>query len=347
MNVVLFLGAGFSARFGLPTMDGFLYLVDRSDRINDAERQFVYELLKEARQANSFIQSSPTNLEDILSFAVMGDRLGIFDKSGQPRAGRVGVVLRKLFSAFPVDPTEFWDGPNLLLDFLGTETFVSSLNLTVITTNYDLLVDCSLHRMGRGISLGFRHAFETPVMDQVVDLYQQEGIRLFKLHGSVNWSPGKSPTEPPVIDGRLVKTRSKAGSKVRPVCSLASFGDTDVPLIVPPTFTKPEIRSPLLEVWGAAAKALQDANAVVFVGYSFPTSDVEMKYFFARALTDNLKLRRIIVIDRRAGELVTKLKSPAAGYGSHFQQAMRPLDVSSWEQLRSHGGVEVQIRDLM
>jgi hypothetical protein len=66
MNIVLFLGAGFSAPFGLPTMNQFLEEVSRSDRITPEDREFIGQLVLEARRANSILESSPTNLEDIL-----------------------------------------------------------------------------------------------------------------------------------------------------------------------------------------------------------------------------------------------------------------------------------------
>ena len=65
MRVVLFLGAGFSVPFGLPTMDQFFAAAESSKRISDEDKTFLNELRLESRQANSFLQSSPTNLEDI------------------------------------------------------------------------------------------------------------------------------------------------------------------------------------------------------------------------------------------------------------------------------------------
>ncbi len=81
MRIVLFLGAGFSAPFGCPVMNNFSEFVENSTKISADDKEFYNSLVLDARKANSFLESSPRNLEDILSFAVMGDRLGLLDNS--------------------------------------------------------------------------------------------------------------------------------------------------------------------------------------------------------------------------------------------------------------------------
>ena len=66
MKIVLFLGAGFSAPFGLPVMDKFTRVAHDSGRLSKEDLEFLDELIREARSANAFLISSPTNLEDIL-----------------------------------------------------------------------------------------------------------------------------------------------------------------------------------------------------------------------------------------------------------------------------------------
>ena len=75
MRIVLFLGAGFSKEFKLPVMNEFFAFADSSRKLDDQEKKLLNRLVLDARRANSFLQSSPTNVEDILSFCVMNDRL--------------------------------------------------------------------------------------------------------------------------------------------------------------------------------------------------------------------------------------------------------------------------------
>jgi hypothetical protein len=154
MRVVLFLGAGFSQPFGLPTMNRFLEVVASSNRLNQEDRDFVGRLVLEARQANSFLESSPQNLEDILSFAVMGQRLGLGDDQ---QAERIRRVLHRVYCA-PKLLEGYWNQFDGFERFLGCKVGTPGLELSIVTTNYDLNAECSLLRAQSPARLPF--AFE-------------------------------------------------------------------------------------------------------------------------------------------------------------------------------------------
>lgn len=52
-----------------------------------------------------------------------------------------------------------------------------------------------------------------------------------------------------------------------------------MPIIISPSFLKPDLPAALKAVWAAAARALSKANLVAFVGYSFPPADTDMMFF--------------------------------------------------------------------
>src|SRR5437016_5805381 len=106
MRVTLFLGAGFSAAFGHPVMDSFLGFADASPRISNEDRDLLGRLILEARRANSFLESSPTNLEDILTFSEMGERLALTDGGGN-RTERLKQLIQRIYTTAPPSAT-YW-----------------------------------------------------------------------------------------------------------------------------------------------------------------------------------------------------------------------------------------------
>jgi hypothetical protein len=153
-------------------------------------------------------------------------------------------------------------------------------------------------------------------------LYGKNDIPLFKLHGSANWFAGETE-ESVKVDESMVKLQS--GDVLPNVCT-GQYKSADTPLIVPPSFLKPDLPVALRTIWSGAAKALSKAHVIAFVGYSFPSSDTEMMYFLARALSENATLRVVYVVDLHAMELVARLRAGGSKMGSHFRDLLHPIE---------------------
>lgn len=72
------------------------------------------------------------------------------------------------------------------------------------------------------------------------------------------------------------------------------------PFIVPPVLTKQDLMcQPLLRLlWTTAFNTLRQAHQIVFVGYSFPATDIASSHLFAEALaTCENGLPKITVVD--------------------------------------------------
>jgi SIR2-like protein len=328
LKLVLFLGAGFSRPYGLPTMTEFLAASQDSTRVSGEEKQLVDELFLEARHANSFLQSDPTNLEDVLSFSVMGDRLKIAEPTGVPRAARLKRLIQRIYTT-PGEPQKYWDQFRNLEHFLGVSRGTQlPYELAVVTTNYDVCSEAALARLGVGTRLevaATRSGHGQPMVTG--SLYAPTGVPVLKLHGSVNWFENAEAQGGIVVDERVVKAGilSEHPGEIPYVCA-SDYVMPGTPVLVPPTFIKPDLVKPLEVIWQRAAEELQQAHYLAFVGYSFPATDTEMRYFLGRSLADNPRLRKIFVVDRRAGEIVKKLKAPGSGYGEHFRGFLEPLE---------------------
>ncbi len=328
MKIVLFLGAGFSAPFGLPVMNAFIRSAHDRRRLNDQEKAFLDELVMEARRANSFLQTSPTNLEDILSLCVMQDRLAMPGVS-LPRTPRIVRILQKMYTD-PGEVDAYWSRLEVLETFLGDALKKPSHAVSIVTTNYDLIIESACRQIDVPVSYPLQHK-PYPADDNVQvhgQLTQSDGFTLCKLHGSVNWFMVDDELH---VEDRVVAVQSmaRANTTLPRVCT-ANYKNSHYPLIIPPSFLKPDLPGPISSVWQSAAKALHESDQIAFVGYSFPSSDIEMKYFLASSLANNPRLRRIDVIDPNATALVARLKRETeSGFGNHFRELLNPVQ-SDW-----------------
>lgn len=336
MNITLFLGAGFSAAFGLPTMKEFLRYAQDSAKLSEDDKKLIDELRLHARRANSFLQSSPTNLEDILSFALMAERLRLPPLDSGQTASRLRSILQRVFGSVASVDT-YWKKLGNFQRFLGFDLHEAHHQITLVTTNYDLNAECALHRMRLGANLGFEYEVASDGKHSVTSqLYAKSGVRLLKLHGSINWFEKSDEPGTIVVEGRVVEVHGPITSPGRtfdlPLACAGNYEAPREPLIIPPSYLKPELHPALRHVWSLAARALSSADHLVFVGYSFPPSDTEMRYFLASALVDNPRLRRILIVDPQASEIASRLKAEQSSFGSHFKELLESQS-KDWEMV--------------
>jgi len=335
MNLVLFLGAGYSAAYNLPIMNDFLSFADSSTKLVKEEKDFIDQLVLESRRANSFLQSSPTNLEDILSFSVMADRLSLNNNKTESRNYMMRKILQKIFTQVS-DPRDYWRKFDRFRSFLTFDPKEKKHNLSIITTNYDLCIECSLHKLGLKTDpcFPFGHVHDNKLIINRDNFYSHEGIPVLKLHGSVNWFENNEPSDFFNVDGRVVEIHGNFENegipKTLPYVCAGDYNTKIPPVIIPPSFLKPDLKGPLGQIWKIAADKLQSANLLVFVGYSFPMTDTEMLYFLARSLTDNPGLRMILLVDPFANDIVKKIHSQESKFGSHFKNLLK-TEQDYWE----------------
>lgn len=140
---------------------------------------------------------------------------------------------------------------------------------TIVSFNYDLIFEVSLPRSFRWYYEGVDHH------------HQPHSLRILKPHGSINWKE---------VEGRVVVRNP--------------FYDLP-PVIVAPTHLKfiglgelPEAQpssvagylnqsKQMSSVWHAMEREMGDAKAWVFIGYSFPPSDL----YFSSVLRSTLAVR--------------------------------------------------------
>jgi len=227
----------------------------------------------------------PSNLENQVLFVKFSDAIGKV----------LGLRMHEVLSEAP--PT--WH-----------VKFVAAAHVrraTVITFNYDTLVECAIDYRRiwlpglpepvawtevtgnvPGWPAGATRAGASPV----------ETFRLLKLHGSLNWfwTPGD-------MTGLSVARRQLPGTFTAP----QPYTEDDrcrqlparVPFVVPPSATKSSYYQNRLvrELWIQAGEALEAASHVSLVGYSLPLTDLTVSNMLNRALGGSEVFVHVVDLD--------------------------------------------------
>jgi hypothetical protein len=162
----------------------------------------------------------------------------------------------------------------------------ASRSNTVITFNYDLLVDDALIRIGARPGYELADAiFDEPNQSKTI-------VPLLKLHGSTNWAicecnqihvlGEKATGNPEMFRSMRCRKCQKPGPRL---------------LLVPPSWDKSEYSRIMQPVWKKAVDALKTATRICVIGYSMPEADAFFKFLLALGLAENDGLYKLIVVD--------------------------------------------------
>ncbi len=125
-------------------------------------------------------------------------------------------------------------------------------------------------------------------------------MHLFKLHGSVNWRTKLGSPKPYGLEA-VVHHESWYTPSFMRTSLLTHVGDLldPDPFIVPPVLVKSSlVEEPVLQyVWSQAYKELAKAERVIFVGYSFPVTDMAARFLFTETLLRNKRRPEIRVVN--------------------------------------------------
>jgi NAD-dependent SIR2 family protein deacetylase len=177
-----------------------------------------------------------------------------------------------------------------------------------ITTNYDILIDNAIARLsvldGGNAGEFVDYGIELTNFDREKDWHKptDRATKLFKIHGSLNWlycNVCKTITCTPFEKGviRLINNDSNALCK--------NCKSQLIPIIIPPTYFKKMDNVYLAQIWNNLEQSLRKVENIIFCGYSFPDSDIHIKYLLKRIQTnrDLDKVQKITVINNHPGKI--------------------------------------------
>ncbi|MCG6146627.1 hypothetical protein [Leptospira bandrabouensis] len=275
INKVLFLGAGFSAPLGIPTMGNFLERA--KDLFEDNPIKFrnfeeIFELIKQLHYIKANLDLDLSNIEAILSIIEMGEYVSglkfetnkfenfiksVIEESTEPLNFSQNFLRNNLYGA-TISLLEnnienkyllyFLSILNISFEILNDKDNIHSITkelenqyerYSIVSVNYDLVVENILNLIS---SLSHNSSQQNP------------SLPLSKLHGS--------------IDGK----------------------------IIPPTWNKTSNNS-VQKQWIDSFNLLSKAHEIIFLGYSLPESDAYIKYLLSVSMYKNNNLKKIRVIN--------------------------------------------------
>jgi hypothetical protein len=312
---VYVLGAGYSASAGLPLMTNFLekmrsYRSTLVDKDKDAEHiDGVLKFCLDCASASSKIHLDLENIETILSLAAATDQFktnGTLSTSfvaAEFISNAIASTLEHYQNTYQGNPSisvgdvayNFYDFAALVMaGKLGKLNDQRGQRNTIITFNYDTLVERSLIKHNVNYSYGLDVANEKGIRSHLLEKKAEEDdVRILKLHGSINWSPGG------LFDSYSELMKNPYNDNLVPK-----------PIILPPWWKKDPSKE-ISVVWNRALDRLRTATRIIFIGYSCPPSDQYMRYLLGAGLNNNISLSSVYVIntDQEAHQAVQSLFS--------------------------------------
>ncbi len=201
-------------------------------------------------------------------------------------------ILRrdKPYLGYPVYDCPLYDYYALVLSGYTPEDGRYGEHNTILTFNYDTVLESSFERLGIGYNYGMdKEKIKGPTKDGYsypekqragrICYYSESGVPILKLHGSTNWN---------------FNSHDKTVSLTRDFRTLRLDGMR--PLIVPPTWQK-NFNETIYGVWQKAIDALRKATHIVIIGFSIPTTDTHFKYLLGAGLQDSISLRKIFFVN--------------------------------------------------
>ena len=164
-----------------------------------------------------------------------------------------------------------------------------------LSTNYDILIDNALTQtLGGPPGLKLDYGLEfSKAINESTDWAPKPGpdaVKLFKLHGSLNWLYCATCNGIAITQGKgVIKLITNPNDARCNVCQTVL-----APIIVPPTFYKDMSKVFLSMVWNQAETSLQGLQHLIFCGYSFPDADIHVKYLIKRIQTNRKEADRRI-----------------------------------------------------
>lgn len=280
-KTVYFLGAGVSKEAGAPTQKEMWEQVVHLWKTTGDEK--IKAVLDFAGYLNLDISGSPVkvNIAEVLTLVDMALEqdvsLGCYDPE----------FLRKIRHYFVYAICQVLKNSACLVKGKVFAAFCHALDPgdIVISLNYDTIIDGILMDCPRQVSYGF---YLEDFFGHMMGV-SREGQLLLKPHGSLNW-----------LFCRCCNGMYLASKEDEVLAEPGFFCPKDRhrlnEVIVTPTYQKKFLVPQLHQVWGQCFQELKKADAITFLGYSFPPGDVHIIYLIKRAILAGGKNPEIKVV---------------------------------------------------
>ena len=302
---VFILGAGASAEAGAPLSENFL------DRAHELLNRGKFEESSESVEAVlSFLDESEAlysradiDIDDVEALFTLIDAAGFFGQFGEMKStslrnlrNDLAVLIARTIALSMHYPVSADGMVSREYSYSGLATLLKSHipknDCSVITMNYDVGLEVALARQSVEVDYG---------------LTESEGLKVLKLHGSINWALYRSKVYPYVLKSYFQKYGwESSGEKKSGILAIDKRLDDVVPEETrtppgPAIFPPPSIGgvnpSAMKNVWTAAFEEITSATNIYILGYSLPPQDAFFRYLYSIGSFGGSKLRRVWVFN--------------------------------------------------
>ncbi|MCY4304738.1 MAG: SIR2 family protein [Aestuariivita sp.] len=257
MRILLFAGAGTSIELGVPGMRGMarrFLLHCRRSRTRDKLVQKLVDLNGEDLEALVESLDSLSRADDIVKG--LGGHADYLPEAAVARDEVEWFIRNEASHARDQEATLMWG---------ATISAGRSHNLTLATTNYDCAIEIATKDLDLEIRDGFEQLSEGKFKKwKSVPTNEDNGVRLLKLHGSIDWYSPKNADE-------LVKLRNLAILHKNHNLTLSSDETGEIDLysaIILPSREKRLNSFPYLELYQAFSNEADQCDIAIFIGSS-------------------------------------------------------------------------------
>jgi NAD-dependent SIR2 family protein deacetylase len=292
-NIALFIGAGASRACGYPlTADILPHILERlrNETFKDEH------IIGYAQSLKRFLARLIPNQDSVGSLPQITEILSIIDyclesgeellSAGQDRLklGDARWLLERAMSRVIRKTYKRELVPREIVRWVSKQERAGA-NVTYISTNYDFSLDRVLFQeLGNWnvnyLRTDFGFTWRDPDDGALVHPSPKAKLRLYKLHGSLNWLGCSRCGNIYVNFERTVVTLADGtGEWSQCHCGFKPLRA----VLVAPSFVRRYRDRNLLSVWRNAAEALRLADEWVFTGYSLPPEDIGIRALLLRA----------------------------------------------------------------
>lgn len=327
MKTVYILGAGFSVEAGAPTQAAIIHEAFRLHKSNSEN----FEKAK-FEEFTDFIGQQLNISEDMFSNIDLEDIFTPLDRclaeSSQFRGISLDKIMKVRESVFYVvgrtiqlvlnETRETKDYIDHFANYLTRESsaragveYKRKDPVSVISTNWDILLDNSIYKSLHSDNdyngvvdyccyISSRDEHDDTVVPGLEKLGQGGfNVKLLKLHGSLNWLQCPRCAR---LYAKFLKKEAMRSFENSTSCRHCdkNFPEergrhTLSPNLIMPTYLKDLSNPQYRIIWQNAGIEISEADEIVFIGYSLPYADFEMRQLLSRMTR---KSARIHVIDK-------------------------------------------------
>lgn len=294
------LGAGASMSAGAPSVKNFLKKAhDWGVLRNDSNLMGFLNELYSVSQTQDY-----PNVEEVLTLIDMAIQKGENLLVGADILIDMSILRDDIHSVIRQTLSEAGkDGNNkAYTQFLKKKI---STEDTIISLNYDTYLDDEIYKMYNRVNYGI----DLEPFDTQAELFitsneeeEKEPPLLLKLHGSINWfycylgegayiyrkaeKATKKEIEKLIDEVRWEEKIDKERYSRDPIqllrCPVHNHPFDSI--IIYPTWLKAYDIPQINQIWSQALREISESDELVFIGYSMPSSDTEIRYLLKKAL---------------------------------------------------------------